>query len=61
MVKTLELATIAEHFVASEALSPDDHEALSRSAEDVRQGKFATDDEVRATFDRYQHPITDVV
>jgi hypothetical protein len=32
-----------------------DHEALSRSAEDVRQGKFATDDEVNAIFARYQH------
>jgi hypothetical protein len=31
-----------------------DHEALSRSAEDVRQKKFATDTEVKAVFDRYQ-------
>jgi hypothetical protein len=54
MVKTLKLAAIAEHFVALKALSPDDHEALSRSAEDVRQRKFATDDEVLATFDRYR-------
>jgi predicted transcriptional regulator len=29
-------------------------EAPSRSAEDVRQGKFATDDEIKATFDRYR-------
>ncbi len=29
-------------------------EVRSRSAEDVRQGKFATDDEIKATFDRYR-------
>ena len=35
-------------------LSGPDREALSRSAEDVRQEKFATDAEVRALFDRYR-------
>jgi|GEM_PF-1102574 predicted transcriptional regulator len=29
-------------------------EALSRSAEDVRQGKFATHDQVKAIFGRYR-------
>ena len=29
-------------------------EALARSAEDVRQGKFATSDDVKAVFDRYR-------
>jgi len=48
------LATIEEHFAALQALSSDDREALSRSAEDVRQGKFATDDEVKAIFGRYR-------
>jgi len=48
------LATIEEQFMALQALSSDDHQALSRSADDVRQGKFATDDEVKAIFDRYR-------
>jgi hypothetical protein len=34
-------------------LSGVDLEALSRSAEDVRQEKFASDTEVKAVFDRY--------
>jgi uncharacterized protein YbaP (TraB family) len=48
------LATIEEQFSALQTLSSDDREALSRSAEDVRQGKYATDDQVKATFDRYR-------
>jgi hypothetical protein len=48
------LATIEEQFMAMQALSSDDHEALARSADDVREGKFATDAEVKATFDRYR-------
>ncbi len=48
------LATIEEQFSALQTLSTDDREALSRSAEDVRQGKYATDDQVKATFDRYR-------
>jgi hypothetical protein len=35
-------------------LSPDDREALERSAEDVRRGRFATDEEVKLVFDRYR-------
>jgi hypothetical protein len=35
-------------------LSPDDREALERSAEDVRRGRYATDDEVKLMFDRYR-------
>jgi hypothetical protein len=35
-------------------LSPEDREALARSAEDVRRGRFATDQEVRRFFDRYR-------
>jgi len=34
-------------------LDDDEREALSRSAEDVRQGRFASDTEVAATFNRY--------
>ncbi len=48
------LATIEEQFAALQQLSPDDLDALSRSAEDVRQGKFATEDQVKAIFDRYR-------
>jgi hypothetical protein len=35
-------------------LSPDDREALERSAEDVRRGRYATEDEVKLVFDRYR-------
>jgi hypothetical protein len=36
------------------AVSGADREALSRSAEDVRQRRFATATEVKAVFDRYR-------
>jgi len=48
------LATIEEQFVSLQTLSADDRDALSRSAEDVRQGRYATDDQVKAVFDRYR-------
>jgi hypothetical protein len=35
-------------------LSPEDREALERSAEDVRRGRFATDEEVKRIFDRFR-------
>jgi hypothetical protein len=35
-------------------LSPEDREALERSAEDVRLGRFATDEDVKRIFDRYK-------
>jgi predicted transcriptional regulator len=35
-------------------LSPEDREALERSAEDIRRGRFATDEEVKQLFDRYR-------
>ena len=41
------LVTIEEEFMGSHELSSDDREALLRSAEDVRQGRFATDDRSR--------------
>jgi hypothetical protein len=50
------LATIEEHFTSLQTLSPEDHDALSRSAEDVRHGRYATDDQVKAVFDRYRRP-----
>ena len=48
------LVTIEEEFMGSHELSSDDREALLRSAEDVRQGRFASDDQVKAIFDRYR-------
>jgi hypothetical protein len=35
-------------------LSSDDREALERSADDVRHGRFADDNEVREVFGRYR-------
>jgi hypothetical protein len=35
-------------------LSPEDREALERSAEDVRLGRFATDEDVKRIFDRFK-------
>jgi hypothetical protein len=35
-------------------LTPDDREALKRSAEDVRSGRFAADEDVKRVFDRYR-------
>jgi hypothetical protein len=48
------LATIEDQFIALQTLSSGDREALSRSAEDVRQQRFATATEVKAVFDRYR-------
>ena len=48
------LATIEEQFAALQTLSSDDRDALSRSAEDVRQERYATDDQVKTVFDRYR-------
>lgn len=48
------LETIEEEFVGPYELSPADRKALERSAEDVRQGRFASEDQVRKIFDRYR-------
>jgi hypothetical protein len=48
------LETIEEELVKSHPLSAEDIEAFQRSAEDVRHGRFATEDEVRVVFDRYR-------
>jgi len=48
------LETIEEDFAGSFELSPDDREALDRSAEDVRNGRFAADEKVRKVFDHYR-------
>jgi hypothetical protein len=49
------LQTIEEEFMGSHELSSEDLEALERSAEDVRHGRFATDEDVKRVFDRYRH------
>ena len=41
------LQTIEEEFMGSHELSLEDREALERSAEDVRHGRFATDEDVK--------------
>ena len=48
------LQTIEEEFMGSHELSAEDHEALERSAEDVRHGRFATEEDVNRFFDRYR-------
>jgi hypothetical protein len=48
------LATIEEQFATLQTLSPEDREALARSAEDVKLGRYAMDEQVKAVFDRYQ-------
>jgi hypothetical protein len=37
-----------------ETIDEADREALERSADDVRNGRFATDDKVRQVFHRYR-------
>jgi predicted nucleic acid-binding Zn-ribbon protein len=34
-------------------VNEDEREALNRSAEDVRKGRFASDEEVESVFDRF--------
>jgi hypothetical protein len=46
------LQTIEEEFMGSHELSAEDREALERSAEDVRHGRFATEEDVKRVFDR---------
>jgi hypothetical protein len=48
------LETIEEEFLGSRELSADDREALERSADDVRHGRFATDKKVKEVFDRHR-------
>jgi hypothetical protein len=48
------LEAIEVELVGSAGLSADDREALERSAEDVRHGRFADEREVRDVFDRFR-------
>lgn len=47
------LLAIEGEYLGGNDLSPEDREALERSAEDVRLGRFADDEEVQAALDRY--------
>ena len=48
------LRAIEDEWVGSFELSSDDRDALERSADDVRNGRFATEKKVRQVFDRYR-------
>jgi len=43
-----------EEFVGVRELSDEDRTALERSAEDVRKGRFANEEQVREVFDRHR-------
>jgi hypothetical protein len=43
-----------EHELVSPELTIEDREALERSAEDVRLGQFASDENLRKVFGRYR-------
>lgn len=48
------LEAIEEDLVAPHPLTDDDRVALEKSAQDVRHGRFATDDAVRELFGRFR-------
>ena len=48
------LQAIEEEFLKPYTLSDEDHRALERSADDVRQGRFATDEAVQEVFGRFR-------
>jgi predicted transcriptional regulator len=50
------LLAIEQEIVEPCELSDADRAAIDRSLNDMRQGKFATDEEVAAVFNRFRHP-----
>jgi hypothetical protein len=50
------LQAIEQEFLTPYTLSDEDHRALERSADDVRQGRFATDAAVQEVFGRFRRP-----
>jgi len=48
------IEAIEEDFLGVHALSSDDIAALERSAEDLRHGRLASEEEVRKVFDRHR-------
>jgi hypothetical protein len=50
------LLAIEQEIVEPYELSDADRAAIDRSVDDMRQGRFATDEEVAAVFNRFRHP-----
>ncbi len=48
------LLSLEQGLVSGYALTPEDKEALARSAEDVRQGRFVPDTVLNDFFERYR-------
>jgi hypothetical protein len=48
------LLSIEQGFVDGYTLSPEDKEALARSAEDVRHGRFVSDSRLADFFERFR-------
>jgi hypothetical protein len=48
------LEAIEQEFLHPIEFSADDRAAFERSAEDVRNGNFASDEQVREVFDRFR-------
>jgi predicted transcriptional regulator len=50
------LLAIEQEIVEPYELSDADRAAIDRSLNDMREGNFATDEEVAAVFNRFRHP-----
>jgi predicted transcriptional regulator len=50
------LQAIEAEFREPYELTDDDRRAIDRGLEDVRRGRFASDEEVSRLFARYRHP-----
>ena len=51
----LMLLALEHEYAEPYELSDEDREAIDRSLEDMRQGRFATDEQVAAVFNRYRN------
>ena len=50
------LLALEQEYAEPYELSREDRAAIDRSLEEMRTGRFATDEQVRAVFDRYRGP-----
>jgi hypothetical protein len=50
------LLALEQEYAEPYELSPEDRAAIDRSLADMREGKFATDEQVAALFDRFRRP-----
>ena len=48
------LHAIEQEYLGGDDLLPEDYAALARSAEDVRLGRFADDEDVKEIFNRHR-------